>query len=88
MGNTQQGNNNAYCQDNELSWIDWQLDEENQLLLDFTRRIIQLRRKFAVLHHNHFFVGERNEDLDIKDVAWLAPSGKEMQDGDWHNQSM
>src|SRR5690606_30594203 len=71
MGRTQNGNNNTYCQDNELNWIDWDLDEEAQSLLDFTRRLLHLRRTHPILRRGRFLVGEYNDELGVKDVAWL-----------------
>ncbi|WP_137973182.1 glycogen debranching protein GlgX [Pseudomonas sp. F(2018)] len=85
FGRTQQGNNNAYCQDNELSWVDWNIDEEGQGLIDFTRRLIALRRAYPILRRGRFLVGHYNEDLGVKDVTWLAPNGEEMSEEHWHD---
>ncbi|HDZ56081.1 MAG TPA: glycogen debranching enzyme GlgX [Pseudomonas xinjiangensis] len=85
FGRTQQGNNNVYCQDNELGWIDWNLDEEGQSLLEFTRRVIGLRQAYPILRRGRFFVGMYNEDLGVKDVTWLAPDGEEMTEDHWHD---
>lgn len=85
FGRTQKGNNNVYCQDNELGWIDWNLNDEGTSLLDFTRRIISLRRAYPVLRRGRFLVGLYNEDLGVKDVTWLAPSGEEMTEENWHD---
>ncbi|WP_214106563.1 glycogen debranching protein GlgX [Acrocarpospora catenulata] len=85
LGRTQQGNNNAYCQDNETSWVDWQ--HENWLLLDFTRRLSRLRREHPVFRRRRFFYGRpaRGSGDQLSDIAWLTPSGTEMTDTDWHN---
>src|SRR5215475_932749 len=83
LGRTQRGNNNAYCQDNELSWFDWTLDERRRALLDFTRRLIELRRKHAVLRHRRFLMGDFIWDSQFKDLAWLRPDGSEMAPEDW-----
>ncbi len=93
IGRTQQGNNNAYCQDNEISWYDWNLDERRQLLLDFTRRLIETRRQHPNLRRRKFFQdrGIRGEKVhaagprcpDIKDITWLRPDGEEMTDEEW-----
>jgi glycogen operon protein len=85
FGRTQQGNNNAYCQDNELSWVDWNIDEEGQGLIAFTRRLIALRRAYPILRRGRFFVGHYNEELGVKDVTWLAPNGEEMSEENWHD---
>jgi glycogen operon protein len=83
LGRTQQGNNNVYCQDNELSWIDWDLDQTRQDLLAFTRRLVQLRRDHPVLRRRRFFRGDA-PDGGVGDLAWLLPDGNRMQDSDWH----
>ncbi len=83
LGRTQQGNNNVYCQDNELSWIDWDLDQPRQDLFAFTRRLVQLRRDHPVLRRRRFFRGDA-PDGGVGDLAWLLPDGNRMQDSDWH----
>jgi isoamylase len=83
MGKTQRGNNNAYCQDNEISWIDWSLDERRRALLDFTARLARLRRKEGVLREDRFFRGERIWDSRLKDLAFFRPDGTEMPAEDW-----
>ncbi len=85
FGRTQQGNNNVYCQDNELGWVNWDLDDEGRSLLDFSRRIISLRRAYPILHRQRFLVGHYNEDLGVKDVTWLSPQGEEMEEQHWHD---
>ena len=84
MGNTQQGNNNAYCQDNELSWINWDLDKENQHLLEFVRQLIQLRKRHPIFRRRHFFQGRDIIGDGVKDITWLSPTGHEMSDEEWH----
>jgi glycogen operon protein len=81
-GHTQLGNNNAWCQDNELSWLDWQLDERAKRLLDFTRRLIELRRHHPVLRRTSFFVGERRASR-LPDAWWFRPDGARMAQRDW-----
>ena len=83
LGRTQHGNNNVYCQDNELSWVDWHLDQRRQDLLDFTRQLVQLRRDHPVLRRRRFFRGDAS-DGSIGDLAWFLPDGNRMQDSDWH----
>lgn len=85
IGRTQQGNNNAYCQDNAISWIDWNLDKSRQELLKFTRLLIQLRNQHPVLQRRHFFQGRKITGSEVKDLAWFRPDGKEMTDEDWNN---
>jgi glycogen operon protein len=80
VGRTQQGNNNAYCQDNEVSWIDWQHDDP--VLFGFTRRLIALRAAHPALRRQHFFTG-RVVGGGLKDVRWLRRNGVEMTDEDW-----
>ena len=83
LDRTQQGNNNPYCQDNELSWIDWTPTPERERLLAFFVRMIRLRREHPVFHRRHFFQGRPIRGSDIKDVVWLTPEGGEMTDAEW-----
>jgi glycogen operon protein len=83
MGRTQRGNNNAYCQDNELSWLDWSLRERNELLSSFVSRLAEIRREHPLLRRRRFFQGRRIVGPDIKDVVWLNPDGREMTDEEW-----
>ena len=83
MGRTQRGNNNAYCQDNEISWMDWTLNKPQQALLAFTRGLIALRQKHPVFRRRRFFQGRRIRGAEVKDLYWLRPDGKEMTDDDW-----
>jgi isoamylase len=87
LGRTQRGNNNAYCQDNEISWVDWSDVRENWLLLSFTKRLAKLRREHPVFRRRRFFYGRpvRGSHDDLSDIAWLTPAGVEMTDADWHN---
>ena len=84
IGRTQQGNNNAYCQDNEVSWIDWSLDEEKRKLLAFAQRAIGLRRAHPVFRRRDFYKGHPVRGLGVKDIAWLRPEGGEMSDDEWN----
>ncbi|MGD9765814.1 MAG: glycogen debranching protein GlgX [Candidatus Binatia bacterium] len=86
LGHTQQGNNNAYCQDNDLSWIDWELTPEQQDFLDFVARMIALRRHHPVFARRRFLRGRPIAGAAIKDVAWIAPSGLEMTDAEWDQE--
>jgi len=83
MGRTQRGNNNAYCQDSEISWVDWTLNKPQQALLTFTRSLIALRQKHPVFRRRRFFQGRRIRGAEVKDLYWLRPDGKEMTDDDW-----
>jgi glycogen operon protein len=82
LGRTQRGNNNAYCQDNELTWIDWELTDDQKALLDFTRRMVRFRLSQPVVRRRKYFQGRSIRG--VKDVAWLAPDGKEMDDAAWN----
>ncbi|MET8948068.1 glycogen debranching protein GlgX [Streptomyces sp. NPDC004542] len=85
LGRTQRGNNNAYCQDGELSWIDWRLTEEQRTLTDFTRHVIALRAAHPVLRRRRFFRGERaaRSGQPLPDLVWLRPDAREMTERDW-----
>ncbi|MFD9099179.1 glycogen debranching protein GlgX [Streptomyces collinus] len=85
LGRTQRGNNNAYCQDNEISWVDWELTDEQRALADFTRRLIGLRAGHPVLRRRRFFRGETvtNAKQPLPDLMWLRPDAREMTDRDW-----
>ncbi|MDA3637955.1 glycogen debranching protein GlgX [Mycobacterium xenopi] len=84
FGRTQHGNNNVYCQDSELSWMDWSLAEKNADLLAFTRTVTQFRKDHPVFRRRRFFEGRpmRRGD-ELRDIAWLTPSGREMTQEDW-----
>lgn len=82
LGRTQQGNNNTYCQDNELSWLDWDLDESKQQLRDFTRLVIRLFHEQPVLRRRKFFQGRKIRGSEVADLAWFRTDG-EMSDEDW-----
>jgi glycogen operon protein len=93
IGRTQGGNNNAYCQDNEISWLDWKLDQRKRELLEFTKRLIDFRKKHPNLHRRKFFqdraispekVGRQSVDgHDVRDIAWFRPDGQEMTAEEW-----
>jgi len=80
---TQRGNNNAYCQDNEISWVDWTLDDHRRSLLEFTRRLIAIRKAHPVLHRRSFFQGRAIHGRNIADIEWYRPDGAEMSDEEW-----
>jgi glycogen operon protein len=84
VGRSQGGNNNAYCQDNDIGWIHWgDVDEDGWNLHDFVRRLIAIRARFPVLRRTRFFVGEVNETLGVKDASWLTPAATEMNAEHW-----
>src|SRR6266487_3279717 len=83
LGRTQGGNNNAYCQDNEVSWVDWSLAGSQAGLLAFTRVLSALRREHPVFRRRRFFRGQPAGDGHLADIAWLTPSGREMAGRDW-----
>ncbi|WP_333763308.1 glycogen debranching protein GlgX [Streptomyces sp. IBSBF 2390] len=85
LGRTQGGNNNAYCQDNEISWVDWELTEEQGSLVEFTRRLIGLRAAHPVLRRRRFFRGETatKAEQPLPDLMWMRPDAREMTDRDW-----
>jgi isoamylase len=85
IARTQLGNNNAYAQDNEISWVNWELNDEQKELLDFTRRLFTIRRNNAVLRRRHFFSGTDPDGINGKDVLWIRRDGTEMQEGDWND---
>ena len=87
MGRTQQGNNNAYCQDNELSWTSWNLTLEQQQFLAFTRRLVRFRRSQPVLTGRRYFQGRAIRGADVKDIYWLDPTGREMTDETWNSHT-
>jgi len=81
MGRTQRGNNNAYCQDNEISWFDW--DTADAPLIEFTRRVIQLRRAHLIFRRRGWFTGNPAKGIRLKDLEWFRPDGIEMSSADW-----
>ncbi|MCJ7549630.1 MAG: glycogen debranching protein GlgX, partial [Anaerolineae bacterium] len=83
IGRTQGGNNNVYCQDSELSWLDWRLDDEQQDFFDFVCQLIALRKRHPAFCRQHFFLGRRLKGADITDILWLQPHGTEMTDEEW-----
>jgi glycogen operon protein len=87
FGRTQQGNNNAYCQDNEINWVDRTLAERNQPLIAFVRRLIDLRKSRLWLRRDTFLKGTQR-GADTKDVTWLHPSGREMTESDWNDSKL
>lgn len=84
IGRTQNGNNNAYCQDNEISWLDWDLQAENSALLDFTRQLIYFRRQHPIFHRRKWFLGRAIHGSGVSDIGWYNPDGEEMTEEQWN----
>jgi isoamylase len=87
IGRTQQGNNNAYCQDNEVSWLHWDLNAEDRAFLEFVQRVVRLRREHPSFRRRYFFQGRQIKGTGMKDLVWLRPDGQEMTDAEWHEPS-
>jgi glycogen operon protein len=88
FGRTQGGNNNAYCQDNEMSWLDWEgIDEKHESLARFTQRLIAIRRALPMLRRGRFLTGQQDEELGVKDVTWITPGGNEMTPDHWTDEN-
>ena len=88
FGRTQKGNNNAYCQDNEISWLNWDIEEKGQSLIRFTKKLTGLRHKYPILRRDRFLNGQYVEELGVKDVTWINANGKEMEDEHWGDSGM
>ncbi|MCU1294564.1 MAG: glycogen debranching protein GlgX, partial [Bryobacterales bacterium] len=85
---TQGGNNNAYCQDDEISWVNWNIGEEGRSLIEFVRKLTGLRHRYPILRRNLFLTGEYNEELGVKDLTWLNANGCEMEQQNWEDPLM
>jgi glycogen operon protein len=84
IGHTQRGNNNSYCQDNQIGWINWNPEEMDTDLLHFAQRVIALRTQHPVFHRRNFFQGRKIKGAEVKDLVWLKPDGQEMSDQEWN----
>ncbi len=86
LGRTQGGNNNGYCQDNDISWIQWVLDSDDQQLLTFTQSLVRLRREHPVFRRRRFFAGDADHggESDVGDIAWFTPEAEHMDADAWH----
>ena len=85
IGRTQGGNNNAYCQDNEISWLDWDLQDENAALLDFNRQLIHFRRQHPVFRRRKWFQGRAIHGSSVSDISWFNPDGGKMTEEQWND---
>jgi isoamylase len=83
LGRTQGGNNNSYCQDNEINWLDWNIGARGHALIRFVQRLTELRHTYPILRRNRFLTGDYNAELDVKDVTWINASGAEMLEENW-----
>jgi glycogen operon protein len=88
VGRTQRGNNNAYCQDNDISWLDWELSAKGNALIQFLRKVTGLRAKYPILRRSRFLTGAYDEDLGVKDLTWINASGSEMSAEEWSDANM
>jgi isoamylase len=88
FGRTQNGNNNAYCQDSEISWVNWNIQEKGKDLIRFVQKLTKLRRDFPILRRNRFLTGAYNEELEIRDVTWINANGAEMSAEEWADENM
>ena len=86
LARTQRGNNNAYAQDNGISWLEWEgIDADRWTLFEFTKRLIEIRQRQPLFHRARFLTGAFNEEFGVKDVAWLDAAGQEMTTEQWTN---
>jgi isoamylase len=86
LNRTQQGNNNAYCQDNELSWFEWSDGEEQEAFLEFVARLIRLRRQHPVFSRRRYVRADTVTAEGLKEILWLTPDGREMTENDWNQE--
>ena len=84
IGRTQRGNNNAYCQDNEISWLDWEAASSNSEFTALVQKVIALRKNHPVFRRRNFFQGRAIKGAGVKDILWLRPDGQEMSDEEWN----
>ncbi|MCH7624072.1 MAG: hypothetical protein IIB46_08355 [Nitrospinae bacterium] len=83
LSRTQKGNNNAYCQDNTISWYDWNLNKEQKQFLEFLKNIIQLRKTHPVFTRTKFFTGKKTGKSIARDISWISPNGRAMTQAKW-----
>jgi glycogen operon protein len=85
---SQRGNNNAYCQDNDISWLDWNDADRNFALVNFVRELTHLRAKYPILRRSRFLSARENEAIGLKEITWINAGGEEMEDGHWSDPRM
>ena len=83
FGRTQNGNNNAYCQDSEISWVNWAIEDKGETLIRFVKKLTWIRQEYPMLHYTRFLNGELKENIETRDVTWIKPDGEVFEDGDW-----
>jgi len=88
FGRTQNGNNNAYCQDNEISWLNWNYGGRGEALIRFVQKLTRLKLRYPILRRNLFLTGQYNEELGVKDITWINANGSEMGESHWADQTM
>jgi glycogen operon protein len=88
FGRTQGGNNNAYCQDDEISWVDWNITDAGRALTRFVQMLTGLRHRYPILRRGRFMTGAYNEALGLRDVTWINATGEEMRDEDWQDGNL
>jgi len=88
FGRTRGGNNNAYCQDSEISWVNWDIEEKGQELIRFVQKLTKLRHDFPILRRNRFLTGTEDKELDVRDVTWINANGNQMTDTEWADAGM
>ena len=88
LGRTQRGNNNAYCLDSEISWLDWNIEKRGRSLIQFVQQLIRLRHNYLILRRSRFLTGDYNEELGVKDLTWINASGAEMRVEEWDDSNM
>ena len=88
LGRTQRGNNNAYCLDSEISWLDWNIEKRGRSLIQFVQQLIRLRHNYLILRRSRFLTGDYNEELGVKDLTWINASGAEMRVEEWNDSNM
>ncbi len=84
LGHSQKGNNNTYCQDNELTWLNWELNDEQKDFLEFVKQVSRVWQTQPVLQRRNWFYGRSIRSDELKDLSWINPGGKEMSDADWN----
>jgi len=85
---TQQGNNNAYCQDNDISWVHWSDDDRTQRMITFVQRLTGLRHRYPILRRNRFLSGVYSEELGVKDLTWVSATGADLSEADWNDANV
>jgi glycogen operon protein len=88
FGRTQNGNNNAYCQDSPISWVDWEIEEKGQALIRFVQKLTRLRHDYPILRRSRFLTGAEDAELNVRDVTWINTNGNQMSAEEWADAGM